>query len=73
MKKRNAMLLPDLIKMREENDVKLVVCTMTIDLLGLQKVELMDGIEYFIVGVYLGEAEKGNMNESIYLKDYIKK
>ena len=37
MKKHNAMSLPQLIEMAQEQDVKLVACTMTMDLLGLQK------------------------------------
>lgn len=62
MKKHNAMPLPDLIEMAEEQDVKLVACTMTMDLLGLQKEELMDEIEYAGVGAYLGDAENGHVN-----------
>lgn len=62
MKKHNAMPLPDLIEMVEEQDVKLVACTMTMDLLGLQKEELMDEIEYAGVGAYLGDAENGHVN-----------
>lgn len=37
MKKHNAMPLPDLIEMAQEQDINLVACTMTMDLLGLQK------------------------------------
>ena len=62
MKKHNAVPLPDLIEMAEEQDVKLVACTMTMDLLGLQKEELMDEIEYAGVGAYLGDAENGHVN-----------
>ena len=46
IKKHNAMPLPDLIEMAREQDIKLVACTMTMDLLGLQKEELLDNIEY---------------------------
>ncbi|MEW4305541.1 DsrE/DsrF/DrsH-like family protein [Rossellomorea marisflavi] len=62
IKKHNAMPLPDLIDMAQEQDVKLVACTMTMDLLGLQKEELMDQIEYAGVAAYLGDAEEGNVN-----------
>src|SRR5699024_11529351 len=62
MKKHNAVPLPDLMEMAEEQDVKLVACTMTMDLLGLQKEELMDEIEYAGVGAYLGDAENGHVN-----------
>jgi len=62
MKKHNAMPLPDLIELAQEQDVKLVACTMTMDLLGLKKEELLDGIEYGGVAAYLGDAQEGNVN-----------
>jgi peroxiredoxin family protein len=62
MKKHNAMSLPQLIEMAQEQDVKLIACTMTMDLLGLQKEELLDHIEYAGVAAYLAEAEDGNVN-----------
>ncbi|MCA1012309.1 DsrE/DsrF/DrsH-like family protein [Halobacillus halophilus] len=62
MKKHNAMPLPDLIEMAQEQDVNLVACTMTMDLLGLQKEELLDEIEYAGVAAYIGDAEDGNVN-----------
>ena len=62
MKKHNALTLPQLIEMAQEQDVKLVACTMTMDLLGLQEKELLDNIEYAGVAVYLADAEDGNVN-----------
>lgn len=62
IKKHNAMTLPQLIEMAQEQDVKLVACTMTMDLLGLQEEELMDGIDYAGVAAYLADAEEGNVN-----------
>lgn len=62
IKKHNAMTLPQLIEMAEEQDVKLVACTMTMDLLGLQKEELLDNIEYAGVAAYLADAQDGNVN-----------
>jgi peroxiredoxin family protein len=62
MKKHNAIPLPQLIEMAQEQEVKLIACTMTMDLLGLQKEELLDNIEYAGVAAYLSEAEDGNVN-----------
>ncbi|MEI3604486.1 DsrE/DsrF/DrsH-like family protein [Pseudogracilibacillus sp. SE30717A] len=62
MKKHNAMTLPQLIEMAQELDVKLTACTMTMDLLGLQKEELLDGIEYAGVAAYIGDAENGSID-----------
>jgi peroxiredoxin family protein len=62
IKKHNALPLPQLIEMAQEQDVKLVACTMTMDLLGLQKDELLDNLDYAGVAAYLGDAEDGNVN-----------
>lgn len=62
MKKHNAVSLPALIEMAQEQEVKLIACTMTMDLLGLQKEELLDHIEYAGVAAYLAEAENGDVN-----------
>jgi peroxiredoxin family protein len=62
MKKHNALSLPQLIELAREQGVKLVACTMTMDLLGLQKEELMDEIEYAGVAAYLGDASDAKVN-----------
>ncbi|WP_106769117.1 DsrE/DsrF/DrsH-like family protein [Paenibacillus faecalis] len=62
IKKHNAVPLPQLIEMAQEQEVKLVACTMTMDLLGLQKEELLEDIEYAGVAAYLSDAQEGNVN-----------
>ncbi|WP_339199693.1 DsrE/DsrF/DrsH-like family protein [Solibacillus sp. FSL R5-0449] len=62
MNKHNALTLTQLVEMAQEQEIKLVTCTMTMDLLGLQKEELLDGIEYAGVAAYLADAEDGNVN-----------
>ncbi|PLS15832.1 hypothetical protein CVD28_20190 [Bacillus sp. M6-12] len=62
IKKHNAMTLPQLIEMAQEQEIKLVACTMTMDLLGLQEKELLANIEYAGVAAYLADAENGNVN-----------
>lgn len=62
MKKHNALSLPQLIELAQEQGVKLVACTMTMDLLGLQQEELLDGIEYAGVAAYLGDAVDAKVN-----------
>lgn len=62
MKKHNVLTLPKLIELAQEQGVKLVACTMTMDLLGLQKEELIDGIDYAGVGAYLGDATDAKVN-----------
>jgi len=60
--KHNAMTMPQLIEMAQEQDIHLVACTMTMDLLGLQQEELLDGVTYAGVAAYLADAEDGNVN-----------
>lgn len=62
MKKHNAMPLPELIDLAVEQDVKLIACTMTMDLLGLSQEELLEEVEFGGVAAYLGEAEDGQIN-----------
>lgn len=62
IKKHNAMTLPQLIEMAQEQEIKLVACTMTMDLLGLQQEELLENIEYAGVAAYLADAQEGNVN-----------
>lgn len=62
MKKHQAVPLPQLVEMAQEQGVRLVACTMTMDLLGIQKEELMDDIDYGGVAAYIGDAEEANMN-----------
>ncbi|WP_226000084.1 DsrE/DsrF/DrsH-like family protein [Paenibacillus sp. BJ-4] len=62
MKRHNALSLPQLIELAREQGIKLIACTMTMDLLGLQQEELIDGLEYAGVAAYLGEASQGKVN-----------
>lgn len=62
MKKHNALSLPQLIELAQEQGVKLVACTMTMDLLGFQQEELIDGLEFAGVAAYLGDASNGKVN-----------
>src|SRR5690606_3453905 len=62
IKKHNAMTLPQLIDLAKEQDIKLVACTMTMDLLGLDQAELQDGVDYAGVAAYLADAQDGNVN-----------
>ncbi|WP_374717867.1 DsrE/DsrF/DrsH-like family protein [Neobacillus sp.] len=62
MKKHNVLSLPELIEMAKDQGINLVACTMTMDLLGLQKEELLDHVEYAGVAAYLADAEDGNIN-----------
>lgn len=62
MKDKNVDSLEDLMKHAMANGVKLVACTMSMDIMGIKKEELIDGIEYAGVATYLGDAEESNVN-----------
>ena len=62
MKKKNIMSLEELMKKAKEAGVNITACTMSMDVMGISKEELIDGINYGGVGQYLGEAEKSNNN-----------
>ncbi|MFC7442980.1 DsrE/DsrF/DrsH-like family protein [Laceyella putida] len=62
MKKKNITTLKELIEMAQELDIKLVACTMSMDVLGIKKEELIDGLEYAGVASYLAEANEAKLN-----------
>ena len=62
MKKKNIMSLEELMKKAKDLGVNITACTMSMDVMGISKEELIDGISYGGVGQYLGEAEKSNNN-----------
>jgi NADPH-dependent 2,4-dienoyl-CoA reductase/sulfur reductase-like enzyme/peroxiredoxin family protein/TusA-related sulfurtransferase/rhodanese-related sulfurtransferase len=62
MRKKNVDSLEALIKKAQDNGVKIIACTMSMDVMGIKEEELIDGIEYAGVGTYLGDAEESNVN-----------
>lgn len=62
MNDKNVDSLEDLIKKAMENGVKMIACTMSMDIMGIQKEELIDGVEFAGVASYLGDAEESNVN-----------
>ncbi|MPN50779.1 Sulfur carrier protein DsrE2 [bioreactor metagenome] len=62
MNDKNVDSLEDLMKKAMENGVKIVACTMSMDVMGITKEELIDGVEFAGVAAYLGDAEQSNVN-----------
>lgn len=62
MKNKNISSLEELIKAALDNGIEIVACQMSMDVMGLKKEELIDGIKIGGVGYYLGEAEDSNVN-----------
>jgi peroxiredoxin family protein/rhodanese-related sulfurtransferase/TusA-related sulfurtransferase len=62
MRKKNVPSLEEMIQMAVKGGAKLVACQMSMDLMGLRKEELIDGIEVGGVAVYLEASERSDNN-----------
>lgn len=62
MKDKNVDSLETLMKHALDSGIRLVACTMSMDIMGITKDELIDGIEFAGVASYLGDAEESNVN-----------
>ena len=62
MKKKNVASLSELIAQARKNGVRLVACAMSMDLMGIKKEELIDGVEEGGVAMYLNQAEAAGVN-----------
>lgn len=62
MKRKNISSLEDLVKSAIENGVELVACQMTMDLMGISKDELIDGVKIGGVATYIEHASRSNVN-----------
>lgn len=62
MEKKNVDSVEILMKNAMAAGVKLVACSMSMDIMGIKKEELIDGIEIGGVATYLGDAEEAGLN-----------
>ena len=62
MRQQNVMSLEELIASAREQGVKMVACTMSMDIMGLRAEELIDGLEFAGVASYLVDADEANVN-----------
>lgn len=62
MKDKNVDSLEYLMQNAKNAGVKMIACAMSMDVMGIQEEELLDGVEVGGVATYLGEATEGNIN-----------
>ena len=62
MANKNLPNLPSLIESAKAQGIRMVACTMSMDAMGVQPSELIDGVEYGGVAEYLGAAQKSGTN-----------
>ncbi len=60
MKQKNVDSLPQLIQAAQQNGVKLLACQMTMDLMGIKREELIDGVEVAGVATMAADATTTN-------------
>lgn len=62
MKQAKVDPLPEMIKTAREQGIKMVACTMSMDVMGITREEIIDGVDFAGVASYLGEADEANVN-----------
>lgn len=62
MKQKNVDPLPVMIEKANKLGVKFIACTMSMDIMGIEREELFDFVEFGGVAAYLGDSEDANLN-----------
>ena len=65
MKSKNISTLKELIKQAQDQGVKFIACQMSMDVMGIQKEELIDGVEIAGVAKYISAS--GNSNSNLFI------
>lgn len=62
MKQKNVDSLEVMIEKANNLGIKFIACTMSMDIMGIDRSELFDFVEYGGVATYLGDSERANLN-----------
>ena len=62
MKSKNVTSLEELIQSAMASGVRMIACQMSMDIMGIKKEELIDGVEIAGVATFLGSAEQSDTN-----------
>ena len=62
MRDKRVDALDTLMKQAMQNGVKLIACTMSMDVMGIKAEELIEGVTLGGVATYLGDAEESDVN-----------
>ncbi|MGI6243278.1 MAG: FAD-dependent oxidoreductase [Prevotella sp.] len=62
MRKKNINSLEELRQQALDNGVEFIACQMTMDMMGISKEELLDGVSVGGVATYMDRAEQANVN-----------
>ena len=61
MKKKQVQEITELMTQARALGVKFIACTMSMDVMGIQKEELLDGLDYAGVATYIGTADESTI------------
>ncbi len=62
MKAHHVDPISEMLATAREQGIQMIACTMSMDVMGIRREELIDGIDYAGVATYLGEADEANVN-----------
>lgn len=62
MKQKNVSTLKELIEQAQSQGIKFIACQMSMDVMGIKKEELIDGVEIAGVAKYIAESSNSNSN-----------
>jgi peroxiredoxin family protein len=62
MREKGVSSLPQLMEDARRQGVRFIACTMSMDMMGIQADELIDGLDFAGVGTYIGDAQAARMN-----------
>ena len=62
MDSKGILSLEELVETAKEHGVRLVACQMSMDIMGIHKEELIDGVELGGVSTFIGSGEKSDMS-----------
>ena len=60
MGKKNVESLPSLLELAREMDIKIIACQMSMDVMGIKREDLLDGIEFGGAATFLSDAFHSN-------------
>ena len=62
MRKKHVKMVPELMAEAREAGVRFIACTMSMDVMGIEKDELLENVEFGGMASFLDAAEKANVN-----------
>jgi peroxiredoxin family protein len=62
MRKKHVKMVPELIAEARDAGVRFIACTMSMDIMGIERDELLENVEFGGVATFLDAAEKANVN-----------